>query len=751
MRGNKRGRAIGPCIGSLAALVLLLGVFLTPPEASAQAKIPGTSSGTESTAPTPEIPADLSPEAVDALVARLTDAEIRAVLLAELRRRADERAAESATRADTLESVQARLGAMAMTIKRRVSRWTGALANIGDRGPRVAERLGLAVSGFPGMVLAALGVLIFGLAAALAVIWACGFWRGWLMAPQRGTYWDRVVRSIALGLVELAPIIAFVAATRIVAPLVAGSLGPLVDYVWIYWVGVAYSWAFIVISRRAFAPDAPAIRIAHLGDEGAGAIHRLVRRAVMVGAGGWLLAGLSPTLGLGFPPAMVTMATAGTAVAVLLLSAAIRNSGQIRAALQSVMIEGDQTPSAFSRIAVAACPVLLIVYIAGAWVYWLAHWLETGTQRLDGPAGTLVLLLLVPILDRLGSELCRSMIPRTSPAALRYRGALHGAWRTLLVIAAIFVIADLWGLDLYGLAKGEAAPRWADTAFDVAVTLLIAHVVWRLIRAALYTEEHGGSGGAEDGPAATAATRLDTLVPLFRNMLLTVLSVVVVMILLSAAGVDIGPLLASAGIVGIAVGFGAQTLVRDIFSGAFFLIDDAFRVGEYIELDQDLRGEVESISLRSLQLRHHRGPIVTIPFGELKSVTNHNRDWVIYKMSFRMEPDVDPKKVKKLVKAVGAEFLEHPDHGPKFIEPLKSQGVYMIDDDSAQVFRVKFKCRPRAQFVLRREIYHRLREVFAENGIGFARRKVEVVSSGGESHEELAAALPEEVAGPKPA
>ncbi len=76
------------------------------------------------------------------------------------------------------------------------------------------------------------------------------------------------------------------------------------------------------------------------------------------------------------------------------------------------------------------------------------------------------------------------------------------------------------------------------------------------------------------------------------------------------------------------------------------------------------------------------------------------------------------------------EFLAHPEHGPKFIEPLKSQGVYFVDDDSALVMRVKFKCRPRAQFVLRREVYHRLRTEFAANGLRLARRKVEVVGSG---------------------
>ena len=187
-------------------------------------------------------------------------------------------------------------------------------------------------------------------------------------------------------------------------------------------------------------------------------------------------------------------------------------------------------------------------------------------------------------------------------------------------------------------------------------------------------------------------------------------------------------------------------MVRDVFSGIFFLLDDAFRVGEYIELDTDLRGEVEAISIRSLQLRHHRGPVITIPFGELKQITNHNRDWVIYKMQFRMEPDTDPEAFRKLVKKIGQEFMEHPEHGGKFIEPLKSQGVYYVDDDSALVMRVKFKCRPRAQFVLRREIYHRLRAAFAENGLRIARRKVEVTGPGdaagaaGEALEPTAAA-----------
>src|ERR687883_690604 len=110
------------------------------------------------------------------------------------------------------------------------------------------------------------------------------------------------------------------------------------------------------------------------------------------------------------------------------------------------------------------------------------------------------------------------------------------------------------------------------------------------------------------------------------------------MIMLSALGVDIGPLLAGAGVVGIAVGFGCQKLVQDIVAGIFFLIDDAFRVGEYVEAG-GLKGTVEAISIRSMRLRHHRGAVQTLPFGELKSVKNHSRDWVIIKLDFRVPYD----------------------------------------------------------------------------------------------------------------
>ena len=128
----------------------------------------------------------------------------------------------------------------------------------------------------------------------------------------------------------------------------------------------------------------------------------------------------------------------------------------------------------------------------------------------------------------------------------------------------------------------------------------------------------------------------------------------------------------------------------------------------------------------------------TVPFGELRSVTNHNRDWTIYKMEFRLPFETDVQQVKKIVKRIGAEMLADPEFGPKMIQPMKSQGITRVDDD-AIILRTKFMCKPREQFVLRRFAYQRIKEEFRKVGIEFAPRQVKV-RTGSDKPEEVAAA-----------
>jgi len=223
--------------------------------------------------------------------------------------------------------------------------------------------------------------------------------------------------------------------------------------------------------------------------------------------------------------------------------------------------------------------------------------------------------------------------------------------------------------------------------------------------------------------------RARTLLPLARKFLVVVLVVMTAMLILSAIGVNIGPLLAGAGVIGLAIGFGAQTLVRDIITGVFLLLDDAFRVGEYI-VSGNYKGTVEEIGIRAVKLRHHRGPLYTVPFSELRGVQNQSRDWVIDKFSIGITYDSDIEKARKLIKKIGEKLAADPEHAPHIMEPMKMQGVDSFGDFAMQV-RVKMKTRPGEQFVIRRKANALIKKAFDENGIKFASPTVMV--SGGDA------------------
>jgi small-conductance mechanosensitive channel len=271
------------------------------------------------------------------------------------------------------------------------------------------------------------------------------------------------------------------------------------------------------------------------------------------------------------------------------------------------------------------------------------------------------------------------------------------------------------------MAEQSLGGRIAGALLGIGLVLLLAYLLWEIVRTAI-----GRRLAAEEArPADSPSSRLRTLLPLLRATLLVTIAVMATLSVLAALGVDILPLLAGASVVGVAIGFGSQTLVRDIVTGAFFLMDDAFRLGEYIEVG-DAKGRIEKITMRALFLRHHRGAINILPYGEIKRLRNTSRDWMIMVMEFRLAFDTDLKKVKKILKQIGQEIAADPELGPELLQPLKSQGV-MATDDSAMVVRAKYMARPgNAPFMIRRVAYEKILKAFAAEGIEFASRRVAV-------------------------
>jgi small-conductance mechanosensitive channel len=353
--------------------------------------------------------------------------------------------------------------------------------------------------------------------------------------------------------------------------------------------------------------------------------------------------------------------------------------------------------------------VLLLLRIVGAFpLFWLGA-LLLGVFGLMRLISAIALHLQRPI----DAPLDAPVVPSIAAVA-----AVRGL-RVLLLIVAVLLLARNVGIDLVQLLTGDTAGiRILRGVFSVTVIALVADLVWFVLKAMIerrLAEAQGsGPGGADPGQT----TRIRTVLPILRNVVFVTLAVTAVLMALSALGVDIAPMVAGAGVVGIAVGFGAQTLVKDIVSGVFFLFDDAFRVGEYIQ-SGSYKGTVESFSLRSVRLRHHRGPVYTVPFGELGAVQNMSRDWVIDKLSIGITYDSDLEKARKLIKKIGQDLAADPEMGPNILEPLKMQGVEQFGDFAIQI-RMKMMTRPGEQFVVRRKAFAAIKTAFDANGIKFA-------------------------------
>ncbi len=310
-------------------------------------------------------------------------------------------------------------------------------------------------------------------------------------------------------------------------------------------------------------------------------------------------------------------------------------------------------------------------------------------------------------------------------AMMTYEALARRVSGILAFVAGSYAMLKIWDSD--NVILNDII---IDRGLDVIVIIFIGYIIYHAIRIWIdgkIAEESGDMPEAElgdEGGGASSASRLATLLPLFRNFMLIIVVVSIALVVLLELGINVSPLFAGAGVVGLAVGFGAQTLVRDIFSGAFFLVDDAFRKGEYIDIGQ-VKGTVEKISVRSFQLRHHLGALHTIPFGEIQVLTNYSRDWVMMKLPLRVTYDTDVDRVRKLIKNLGAELMEDPVVGPSFLQPLKSQGVIEMQD-SAMIIRVKFMTKPGDQWIVRKRVYQDIRDLFEREGIKFAHREVTV-------------------------
>jgi small-conductance mechanosensitive channel len=711
----------------LAALVCALLVL--PMAADAASKSGGSKKGVE-------LPDPLTKDAIRELVSRLSDEEVRDLLLAQL----DKAAAPPASSAH---------GTMAGGLAGEMDRARTEVGAVLRAAPGVPAELAAAVERYSeGRTSAQLLIV----AVLFAVLLALGRIAEGLVARllrdirhrleshaessgmEAGGLLVRVLMDLVLLAVFLATVVAaFLAIYQGHEPtreLIVSALLTVVE------VRLA-----ILVARHLLAPRRPGLRLLRFDDRSAGVLYRGVVTLA------WLY-GILNVLGyflLRFEvprESYLLVITIGRVVFVILL---LQLVWRVRHPIAAA-IRGPE-PGTVRRVLAELWPALMSAYVLGLLVVLTLEQLGGGDRT--GRAGILSLLIVVamPLVDM---ALCNLLDRRRGQAPsdagpgaeTSFAPVLRKAVHILVTVAGVMVIVGLWDIDLMSMANRAAGASAAGMAIDIGVTLMLAYLVWQLAKTAIdrrIAHEAGPKAVSEQGEAGgVGASRLRTLLPLARGSIFVAVCVMATMTILAALGVNIGPLLAGAGVIGLAVGFGAQTLVRDIISGAFYLLDDSFRLGEYINVG-DAKGTVERIGIRSMQLRHHRGPLNIVPYGGIRRMTNESRDWVVEKLEFRLTYDTDIAKVKKIVKRIGQELMADPELSPNILQPLKSQGV-MAMEDSALLVKAKFTAKPGEQFVIRREAYQRLKKAFDDAGIEFAHRQVTVFVPPGSTGGAVAAA-----------
>lgn len=723
-------------VSALASTLVLLLVS----GQMAMAQVPLPSSSSDEADASAELPDPLTPEAIEALVARMSDTEVRNMLLSQLE--------ANATPASSATDSQGFIGELNRIVTHLVS---GLIDAVQKMPMLIVNQVGSITNfvetfGGPSGVLTLFGLVAATLAAGFiierAVIFLTRGWQGAEVENPEDNLFGALKYLFRRMLREIVGLIGFYVGLRTVGRLLLDEqqiayAAPFVVYlIWIPRLTAAFA-------RMILAPNRPDLRLVTIDSHWAKYLYRnLIGLVLLAGFTIWIV-NFNAANGVKMDESRLGF-WLNTAVHVYIGIIA----WQARKGLSDMMRGTDPDNTQFDEWVAKIYPYFAIGVTA---VMWLIVDIVAGYGNLallvTGPHFvTMFWLLSAPLLDTAVRGLVRHLQPpiigEGPVAEAAYKSTKRSFIRIGRVIVAaivILLIANAWQIDLISL-RGKASAG-ADF-FQFLITLAIGYLfyegvgLWvnrRLAREHTTQEVTEDMAAGEGGGAG--GSRLATVLPLVRVTAQVGIAVIIFLLALGNLGVDITPLLAGAGILGLAIGFGAQKLVADIVGGIFFLIDDAFRVGEYVDVGGTM-GTVEKISVRSMQLRHHRGAVHTIPYGEIQKLTNFSRDWVIMKLMFTVPFDTDPNKIKKIFKKIGAEMMEDPVHGPGFLEPFKSQGVFNFDD-VGMVVRGKFMAKPGGQFTIRKEIYNRVKKEFDAAGIAFARREVRVAIPGMENAEDM--------------
>ncbi len=470
-------------------------------------------------------------------------------------------------------------------------------------------------------------------------------------------------------------------------------------------------------------PDCPRLRLVPLEDAPAGQLTQSAGRLIVVSVCCYAFAEVGLLLGLSELAHSALLRMAGLFVTGWLAVLIIRQRRPVGAVLRVPETARGVTAAIRNGLA----PVwhwIALAGLAGLWLIWAADSIMSAAALgrlamltvLVLAADRLALMVLLGFTDRL--------LPREAPAGEQVQGIggrlrsyhpiMRAGWRAVVHGLAVILLMQVYGAGtLTWLLSTSAGQRVLSSLLTLAVTVLAAVLVWELANAAI--QRHLAEL-VKDARLAQSS-RLRTLLPVLRTALLVTISIVSSLMILSELGVNIGPLLAGAGILGVAIGFGSQKLVQDLITGLFLLLENALQIGDLVNVS-GLTGTVEGLSVRTITLRALDGAIHIIPFSAVTSVTNHNRGLGNAEVRVMVDYEADTDRVADVLRAIVTEMRAEPAYADKIMKDFQLFGVDRIDLNGVTITG-QVACTDSGRWTVQREINRRIRLRFEEQGILF--------------------------------
>ena len=575
---------------------------------------------------------------------------------------------------------------------------------------------GIPASGAPFWTV--LGQALLALLAALVVeIAARRLMAGLRKGPERpesGTVGERLLAAafaLLLGIVPIAAfaVVAFAALSLAALPQTAAELVLAVVY-----TSSAARLAMLAI-RAVLAPEAAGARLAPLDDAAAAGLLAWLRRLVLAVAYGWLVCEVARILALPSAPYRLLVDLVGVGVLVVTVAMVLRNRRAVRDRLRG---SGSGVVARLADI----WHVVAMAYLAAVFLVWAAA-VEGGFAYVgEASAWTVAALAAARLADlgllRLLDAAMRwetradSRLPGVKARADRYMPVLRKCLRAAVWVVAAIAALEAWRAPVLDLLASPVGERIVGALVRIALVFGLFLTLWEALCLAI---ERYLDARDKDGNAIQRSGRARTLLPLLRRASAILLLTVGVLTAASELGIDIAPLLAGVGIAGLAIGFGAQTLVKDVITGLFILMEDQVAVGEYVSVAGH-SGIVEALSIRTIRLRDLSGTVHVVPFGEVGTVENLTRDFSYAVIDAGVGYSEDTDRVSEVLNEIAAGMENDEEWQDRVIPPFQVFGVQELGD-SAVVVRCRFKTPPMQQWAVAREFRRRMKKRFDELGI----------------------------------